>query len=386
MRAAAPPAPRRVPSASAARGTRSGGSGPRSGDRYTELGYIFADAIERGLAAYAGAAPGGHIGQPSAFEPVVITGAALGLPGTDHVFDDANVGRLLAGEQFIDLIPQRFRRRMLDKHITRVVKDEDGSGSFETIVDTAEVIKLAGRMGALDVVREFGVDAERDAALDVVTRLAVGAGFDALRDAGIPLVLQVQDDEHRHTAARPVDAAGRAARRHRHRVRLGLPRVRQTGGRVRALLHRPRTAGSCWTCCRRCGPGPATGDPVLREIDERIRAVRDDMEAEPYTFDRRFLFQVLSMGHSQFAEIIGARGPEHAGQLRLRQHDPGHSAGRGLDPRRPLPPRPRRRGRQRHLRPPHRVDRRRASWPPAPPPPTRTSRTPHCPSTTAGTA
>ena len=26
-------------------------------------------------------------------------------------------------------------------------------------------------------------------------------------------------------------------------------------------------------------------------------------------FDRRFLFRVLSMGHSQFAEIIGARGP-----------------------------------------------------------------------------
>ena len=33
------------------------------------------------------------------------------------------------------------------------------------------------------------------------------------------------------------------------------------------------------------------------------------MEAHPYGFDRRFLFRVLSMGHSQFAEIIGARGP-----------------------------------------------------------------------------
>ena len=32
-------------------------------------------------------------------------------------------------------------------------------------------------------------------------------------------------------------------------------------------------------------------------------------EAEPYAFDRRFLFRVLSMGHSQFAELIGARGP-----------------------------------------------------------------------------
>ena len=33
------------------------------------------------------------------------------------------------------------------------------------------------------------------------------------------------------------------------------------------------------------------------------------LEDEPYTFDRRFLFRCLSMGHSQFAELIGARGP-----------------------------------------------------------------------------
>src|SRR5262249_9540617 len=30
---------------------------------------------------------------------------------------------------------------------------------------------------------------------------------------------------------------------------------------------------------------------------------------EPYAVDRRFLFRALSMGHSQFAEIVGARGP-----------------------------------------------------------------------------
>ncbi len=38
-------------------------------------------------------------------EPVVITGAALGLPGTEHIFDDGNIARLLRGDQFIDLIP-----------------------------------------------------------------------------------------------------------------------------------------------------------------------------------------------------------------------------------------------------------------------------------------
>ena len=33
------------------------------------------------------------------------------------------------------------------------------------------------------------------------------------------------------------------------------------------------------------------------------------LETRPYTFDRRFLFRALAMGHSQFAELIGARGP-----------------------------------------------------------------------------
>ena len=33
------------------------------------------------------------------------------------------------------------------------------------------------------------------------------------------------------------------------------------------------------------------------------------IDKEPFVFDRRFLFRILSMGHSQFAEFIGARGP-----------------------------------------------------------------------------
>ncbi len=51
------------------------------------------------------------------------------------------------------------------------------------------------------------------------------------------------------------------------------------------------------------------GDAAAADLDSRIRELRSTLEAEPYVFDRRFLFRVLSMGHSQFAEIIGARGP-----------------------------------------------------------------------------
>ena len=50
-------------------------------------------------------------------------------------------------------------------------------------------------------------------------------------------------------------------------------------------------------------------DSALAEVDRRITELRHLLEVEPFTFDRRFLFRCLSMGHSQFAEIIGARGP-----------------------------------------------------------------------------
>ena len=63
-------------------------------------------------------------------EPVVITGAALGLPGAELLFDDANIARLLDGRQGIDLIPGRLRREMMDKHITRLVKREDGGATL----------------------------------------------------------------------------------------------------------------------------------------------------------------------------------------------------------------------------------------------------------------
>jgi 3-oxoacyl-(acyl-carrier-protein) synthase len=54
----------------------------------------------------------------------------------------------------------------------------------------------------------------------------------------------------------------------------------------------------------------ANGHSILgQEIDRRIDELRVTIEKEPYVFDRRFLFRVLSMGHSQFAEFIGARGP-----------------------------------------------------------------------------
>ncbi len=282
-------------------------------DKYVELGRIFADALEQGLSVYGATGPAAD--RPAADrpvaglpEPVVVTGAALGLPGTEHVFDDENLQRILDGQQFIDSIPHRFRQQMVDMHITRLVKRESGDPTFETIDDEAEVVKLAGRHAPLDIVEEFGVDAARDAALDSVTRLAIGAGFDALRDAGIPLVMRYKTTSLGSSLPE----------------RWGLPdALRDDTGVIFAsafpgydsfaqdlVKHYTDRGRREQLLALEAVRSRMRGDePALVEVERRVAELRHLLDVEPFTFDRRFLFRCLSMGHSQFAEIIGARGP-----------------------------------------------------------------------------
>ena len=193
---------------------------PSNGDHYNELGHLFADVLDRGYEIYRG--KNGR----STSDPVVITGAALGLPGTEHIFDDGNIGRILRGEQFIDLIPARFRQAMLDKHITRLVKSESGEARFETLTDVADVIKLAGRGGAFDLENEFGISSERVGALDRVTQLAIAAGIDALRDAGIPLVMRYKTTTKGTQLPERWGLPDAIARRYRRDFCLRLPGIR----------------------------------------------------------------------------------------------------------------------------------------------------------------
>ena len=279
---------------------------PVSGDRYSALGHLFADFLERGREIYEGR---NGPAAPSSTLPVAITGAALGLPGTEHVFDDANLGRILRGDQFIDAIPMRYRRAMLDKNITRLVKSDNGDPTFETLHNLSEVIKLAARGGAFDLEKEFGVSADRVAALDRATALAIGSGIDALRDAGIPLVMRYKTttkgtrlpdgwglpDELRDDTAvifasafpgldSLADMMSRYYAEHGRREQLAV---------LGDLRSRTADANSA----------------NAQDLDRRIAELRSAIEKEPFTFDRRFLFRTLSMGHSQFAELIGARGP-----------------------------------------------------------------------------
>ena len=280
---------------------------PANGDHYVELGHLFADILERGWQITHGGKPA-----PTAL-PVTITGAALGLPGTDHVFDDANIGRILGGNQFIDSIPARLRRDMLDKHITRLVKSDNG-GRFETISDVADVIKLAGRGGAFDLENEFGVSADRKAALDRVTQLAIAVGLDALRDAGIPLILRYKTTT-KNTQLPDRWALPDALRDDTGVIFAsafpGLDSFADEMSRCHADHARREQLATLESLQARAAE--TNGHSVLgQEIDRHAAELRAAIEKEPYVFDRRYLFRVLPMGHSQFAEFIGARGPNTA--------------------------------------------------------------------------
>jgi 3-oxoacyl-(acyl-carrier-protein) synthase/acyl carrier protein len=277
-------------------------------DRYTELGKLFTEFLDKGFQIYSG----GKTAQAPV--DIVITGAALGLPGVDRVFDDSNVERMLRGDLFIESIPMHLRQRMVEKNITRLVKSEGGEGRFESINDLDDVIKLAARSRDLDLVRDFGFPQDRLPALDRVTKLAIGAGIDALRDAGIPLVMhyktttkgtklpdrwmlpdEIRDDTGiLFTSAFPgYDAYAE--------IMSGFYQDRIRRERLQELERLHTVAGRA-----------TNGTAIAAEIEQRMKSLGEEIEANTYQFDRRFLFRVLSMGHSQFAEYIGARGPNTA--------------------------------------------------------------------------
>ena len=280
-------------------------------DRYVELGRLFVEFLERGMSLYSGARPAPGVESARIF----VTGASLGLPGVERVFDDSNVERILRGDQFIDAIPMSLRTAMVEKNITRLVKTGSGEGRFETIENLADVIKLAARAKDLDLCRDFGFPEDRLAALDRTTRLAIGAGIDAMRDAGIPLVM------HYKTTTRGTKLPDRWMLPEAMRDDTGVLFTSAFPGydsyeevitgyyQDRIRRERLEELSNLRASALRCG---TAGAETVAEIDRRISELRADIEANPYHFDRRFLFRVLSMGHSQFAEYIGARGPNTA--------------------------------------------------------------------------
>jgi len=206
--------------------------------------------------------------EPKLDHRVVCTGMAIGLPGGKKVFDSGNFDAILRGENRISSIPRRLQDKIINKNLVRLVKDDKGQGSFQAVTEVKDVLHLAGRAADFDLVEEFGVDARWCQALDRSTQLAFAAGIEALRDAGIPMVRT-----YRETQSGKKVATGWALP----------PALRDETGIIFASAF----------------PG----------YDQFAEKLLNNGAGEEGHFDRRFLFQILSMGHSQFAQFIGARGP-----------------------------------------------------------------------------
>jgi malonyl CoA-acyl carrier protein transacylase len=240
---------------------------------------------------------------------VVISGAGLGLPGRSrHVFDDNNIVDLLKGDMRIEPLPEEIRQGMLDKRPTRLVKSEAGA-VMQTIDSMDLTLKLAGQRGEFDPVNEFGLPQERLESIDISTQLAIAAGIEALRDAGIPLVMAYKQtstgsflpdrwklpellaDETGVIFASAFAGHDRIAEEAEKYYT-----YQMLAKQIEELQQMERLV-------------PAQQSDLREAFEKRVQELEAEKARLDYHFDRRYIFRVLTMGHSQFAEYIGARGP-----------------------------------------------------------------------------
>ncbi len=209
---------------------------------------------------------------PASSVRIVCSGASLGLPGGAEVFEPDGIQRMLKGENRIGKLSEADQDRILAKHVVRLTKDPvTGEGGFQDVETREQVIRLAGRKSHFDLVADYGVDASFARSLDITTQLAIAAALEALRDAGIPLVRT-----WRKTTTGKDVATGWA-----------LPEaMRDSTG----LVFGSAFAG----------------------YDQLVHKLKNNGGDGEGHFDRRFLFQILAMGHSQLAQFLGARGPNTA--------------------------------------------------------------------------
>jgi len=240
---------------------------------------------------------------------VVVTGAGLGLPGRDkHVFSDDNIRDLLSGENRIEALPDALRDRMIEKRVTRLVKSEAGA-VMEVLDQSDQAVKLGGQRGKFDLVEEFGVPGERVEAFDISTRLAIAAGIEALRDAGIPLTMAYRQTskgtflpDRWKLPESMQDETG---------VIFGsaFPGLDEMAEETGRFGEHEKLAGQLNELRGVLGWVPAGANDLRTALEARIAELEGQLTALNYQFDRKFIFRVLAMGHSQFAEYIGARGP-----------------------------------------------------------------------------
>ncbi|MCU0645831.1 MAG: type I polyketide synthase, partial [bacterium] len=121
-------------------------------------------------------------------ETVVFSGVSIGLPGSyKEVFRDDNFQQVFEGRNFIERTTDEERQKFVDLQITKLVKDDRGP-SFKLLSSLEDVIQLAGKIGKLDMIRDYQIDEKDWQNMTTCIAMGVAAGYEALKDAHIPLV------------------------------------------------------------------------------------------------------------------------------------------------------------------------------------------------------
>ncbi len=240
---------------------------------------------------------------------VVISGAGLGLPGRGkHVFDDNNILAILNGEMRIEPLPTKTRQEMLEKKPTRLVKSEAGA-TMQLIDDMELTLKLAGQRGMFDPAGEFGMPQERLEAIDISTQLAIAAGIEALRDAGIPLVMAYKQTSTGSYLPDRWKLPESLADETGIIFASAFPGLDRMADEADKFYQNQMVVKQIEELRRMAGLVPAQHADLQASFEKRIAELETEAARLDYHFDRRYIFRVLTMGHSQFAEYIGARGP-----------------------------------------------------------------------------
>jgi len=170
-------------------------------------------------------------------------------------------------------------------------------------------VKLAGQRGTFDPVNEFGIPEDRADATDISTQLAIAAGIDALRDAGIPLVMNYR------TTSKGTLLPNRwmlpEALQDETGVIFGaafpgLERMTEEADKYykfQSLLNQKQQLLDIVSSVN------GNDHAISKMLQQKLDQLDAEIQANDYHFHRHFVFRVLAMGHSQFAEHIGAKGP-----------------------------------------------------------------------------
>ncbi len=248
-------------------------------------------------------------------ENIGITGVGMGIPGKKYaVFDDKNVDLLLNGTSLIDTLDYKVKKDQLDQNIQRLVKSANGNAEFQHLDDISQVIQLAGQIGDFDPEKDFGIDRKLLKALDSSFALAICAGLEALNDSKIPLVNANQESSTGKIInsewTLPTSLRGETGIIFASAFPGYDKLIEEVTTRLAAKFQKQNIAEieELFEVMIASISDEQSKKNIKKWYEDNKHSLTKQKQ-ELERFSRFFLFRILSMGHSQFAQLIKARGP-----------------------------------------------------------------------------